>query len=447
MESESSTIVVFLSVVFLSLLYGFFNSALAAIVRSRSSQLTPEGQQPSRAALNALRILDRAEHYALVAQTGKFLSGMLLGVCLVELLRGSDLYRLSAAISQDYRLFVYSILLVLGATTLSILALTSVQIFKALSSANPERALMRISYLLYLAEMLLRPLVLLLQLLVSNFLQRFKIPEARERELPVSTEEISEIVERSTLAGEMEQDDGELLQGVVSFSDTTVREVMTPRTDIVAVNMQASLDEIVNVFIGEGLSRLLVIGEDLDDVRGVILVKDLIPLLRSRPESFDIKRYLRRPHYVMENHPVDEVLKYFKLHANHFAVVHDEHGGTAGIVTMEDLIEEIVGDIFDEYDEPELEKQVYRAKNGDLLVDGSMSLEDLNDEYELELPEGEYDTVAGFLIAQLGRIPRKGESVDYNGVTIAVEQRQQNRITLLRLVGVPEKSDASSNAA
>ena len=290
------------------------------------------------------------------------------------------------------------------------------------------------SFPLFLLGKIVKPLVAILHLVSGAAVGALGLKPVEERERAVSVEELEEIVESSSEAGTIEEDESEMLQGVVRFSETLAREVMTPRNDIVFVQASASIAEARDVFVEQGMSRLLVIEGELDNVRGVLIAKDLIPLLGASDTSMSVGMFIREAFTIPCTMHIDDVLEQLKRRAVHFAVVLDEHGGVDGVLTLEDLLEEIVGDIYDEHDPPEEFAEFEMTKGGDLLIDGSSLVDDVNDEYALDLPTGEYDTIAGFIIHHLGRIPEEGELVEYNGQRIKVEVSEQNRISRLRVL-------------
>ena len=255
----------------------------------------------------------------------------------------------------------------------------------------------------------------------------------KERELVVSSEDLAEIVEASSEAGEIEDDERDMIENVVAFGDTIIREVMTPRKDVGAISIDLEIKEVLKVFAETGYSRLLVYGEDLDDVRGMLLIKDLIPYLEISDKSFSVEKYMRPITILPNTRKLDSVLQELQRDKSHLAVVLDEHGGVDGVVTVEDLIEEIFGEIFDEHDRPEYDQEIKKLRNGDFLVDARILIDDLNEVLPHAIPEGEYDTIAGFVINTMGRIPDSGEVVDWNGLSIRVEAVEQNRITKLRI--------------
>ena len=411
-----------------TLLYALFLAAAEAILGTGSRDFaSPEGLEYFGAS-GARRVVAKGESYLLVCHGGMLLSLVAGGVVLAALADREQVFERLAAHIGTFGVLV--LLLALYAFFVVLL----VQVVRAATCVNPEKMLSFIAYPLLFAGWICRPLILVLERVQRSLLALLRLPPPRGLELAVSSEEISAIVERSSEAGEIEEEEGEMIQGVIEFSDSVVREVMTPRKDIVAVEETATLTEIVEVFTRERLSRILIIGTDLDDVKGILLAKDLLPLVGKNVEGFNVRRYLRAPYTVPESKKTDELLQEFRERAIHFAVALDEHGGVAGVVTIEDLVEEIVGEIFDEFDKPEEEIGLRQTKSGDLIVDGSTILDDLNEEYSFDFPEGEYDTFAGFVIHLLGRIPSPGEVVQFDGITIKVEGVVGHRVTRLRIV-------------
>jgi len=204
-----------------------------------------------------------------------------------------------------------------------------------------------------------------------------------------------------------------MLRGIFGFSDTIAREIMTPRTDLVAISRNASFDEVMSCVAETGLSRFPVKGEEIDNIVGLLLVKDLFRFIPQRPgeavQGFSVAGLMREPFFIPGTKPIDELLNEFKRRKVHMAVVLDEHGGVDGVVTLEDVIEEIVGDIYDESDEPAHDLVV--EENGDVIVDGGMLVADLNDRFSFAIPEGDYDTIAGFIFTSLGRMTKVGDQI------------------------------------
>ncbi len=224
-----------------------------------------------------------------------------------------------------------------------------------------------------------------------------------------SADELRILVEQSQEVGALERQDAALIEGVFEFSEKNAREVMTPRTAIDGLAVDATLDEAVALLVETQRSRYPVYEDSIDNIIGLLLAKDLIPLLHARTEPFDLRQLMRPVHVVPSSREVEEVLADFKRLKEHMAVVLDEYGGTAGIVTMEDLLEEIVGEILDEYDEPE--ELPSPDPGADVLIPGATNIGELNERFGLEVPDDEYSTIGGYLFGALGRLPVAGDRV------------------------------------
>jgi putative hemolysin len=383
---------------------------------------------------SAKKLLEKVEYYAVASQFGMYTSAFLSGMLSLKFLQ---LLKIHPEFIQLVTSYSYSMLFTASFLVIFILAALTVvlvQLARALAYGKPELILQLFSIPLSIYGWILSPLVLVLKSMTRTLLKVFRLKSAAQRDIVVSAEELSEILDDSTEAGSIEEDEKELIEGVFNFSDKQVREVMTPRSDLIAVPVDIGLEELAETFKEHGFSRLVVTGEVLDDVRGLVIAKDLIPLITSKPEKFSILNYLRPVMSVPGDKTVNSVLRDFQKSGVQFAIVIDEHGGVDGIVTFEDLVEEIVGDIFDEYDIPAEEIEFQQIGSGDIIVDGSADINDLNYEYDFNLPEGEYDTIAGFLIHSLGRFPKVGEILEHEGIKIKVEELSQNRVTKLRIL-------------
>jgi CBS domain containing-hemolysin-like protein len=247
--------------------------------------------------------------------------------------------------------------------------------------------------------------------------------------------ELRQLVERAEAGGAIDPEDAELLEGVFEFSEKNAREVMTPRTEIVALSVDASLDDLIDLVNESGLSRFPVYEGSIDNIIGIVLAKDLLPALRDngRGQPFSLRQILRSAHFIPGTREVEEVLSDFKRLKEHMAIVLDEYGGTAGVVTMEDLLEEIVGEILDEHDERD---EPAHARGGEVLVAGDLNIGELNERLGLAVPEDEFATIAGYIFGTLGRVPRVGDRVTTGGATFtvrSVEGRRAEQIAVKRV--------------
>ncbi|MBR5816949.1 MAG: HlyC/CorC family transporter, partial [Anaerotignum sp.] len=212
------------------------------------------------------------------------------------------------------------------------------------------------------------------------------------------------------------------------------KDVMTPRTDIIAVPLDVTYDEYVHMVKDEGFSRIPVYGEDLDDIVGILYVKDIFFL---DEDEFSAETYMREPLFTYESKPIAELLAEMKTSRLAVAIVLDEYGGTSGLVTMEDMVEEIVGDIEDEYDDDEDEIEV--IKDDEFVVDGSTRLEDFNEMVGTELHCEEVDTIAGYILVKLGNFPKEGQELETDGLRIVVEEMDKRRIEKVHVYLIQEE--------
>jgi putative hemolysin len=452
MEDDSSSLLLLgFSIVTLVFLYAFFSLSTVVLSRARERVITKPESTFRFGKDRALGLLADAEHVLLAMHAGVYLTTFFGGAALVLFLDSEPVTQFFNSMASTFGLALASpVILVLVVLLVALLAQVAGHLAKAIGASNPELVLCYFASPIHFSSVLMLPLVSLANALGGAIVSAFGMEQAQEREFTVSAEELEEIVENSSEAGLLEEDEGEMIQGVVRFSDTFAREVMTPRKDIVSVDVSASIEKARDLFLAFGLSRLLVIDGDLDNVRGVLLAKDLMPLLGEDLSAFTLSGFVRQALVVPGTMYIDDLLELFKRKTVHFAVVSDEHGGVDGVLTLEDLLEEIVGDIFDEHDIPDEFAEFERTRSGDLLVDGSALIEDLNIEHpEYHFPLGEYDTIAGLIIHHLGKIPAEGEIVEYNGVTICVEEVEQHRIQRVRIVETAKLSepDASEQGA
>lgn len=271
----------------------------------------------------------------------------------------------------------------------------------------------------------------------SNLLLRaFGQQAVSEEEAPHSADELKMLVERASEGGALPATDAEILEGVFEFSEKNAREVMTPRTAIVAIAAESTLDEAVAVVEEAGFSRYPVYRDTLDDVVGMVHAKDLLKVLARRPEDFALESILRPVHVVPGSREVEDVLADFKRRKEHLAIVLDEYGGTAGMVTMEDLLEEIVGEILDEYDDAPPPAPEPGAK-GVTLLPGDSNITEVNAEFALTIPAEDYTTVGGFVFGALGRLPVVGDRVVGGGASFTVKAMDGRRVRTLAMERTP----------
>ena len=276
----------------------------------------------------------------------------------------------------------------------------------------------------------LAPFIWLLNGLANKLLGLFGLTAPHESERVHRPEEIEMIVQQSSEHGQLAQEPGEMIQGVIELSQTTAGEVMTPRINMIALPADASLAEAAELILHEGHSRVPVYRDSIDDVTGVVLARD-VWRAQVHGES-ELAPLVRPVHFVPDSKPIIELLPMMQRMGVQIVVVVDEFGGTAGIVTLEDLVEEIVGEIRDEHDlEP---PGIEIGDDGRIFIVGSLEIDALNDEFDLGVPEEDYTTVAGYVMGLLGRIAEEGDVVPFPGGEFKVLEMEGRRIERLELM-------------
>jgi putative hemolysin len=305
-----------------------------------------------------------------------------------------------------------------------------------LAAGGSGRFVRRALPALHVIRRLLSPALELLNVLRRSLLRVVNVKERTERSMEIA-EEIYDVVSESDREEDLDAGEREMIESVVELRATEVSEIMTPRTEIIGVPATASLREAARLAAESSHSRMPVFEETIDRVTGVFFTKDLLPLLQSKDFDLDgaiIGSLARKPWFLPETKKVHELLQDFRREKQHMALILDEYGGTAGLVTLEDVLEEIVGPIQDEYDEDEIVEPFRRLADGRVEVDASMSVFDANEELGLELPEGEdFDTLGGFVFSSLGKVPANGERFDHAGIGFEVLEADDRRIHRLRI--------------
>ena len=438
-----------LAIVALVLLNGYFVGAEFALVRSRQTRFESMAADGDRLAALALRATSNIPALLSASQLGVTLASLGLGWAAqstVTRVFGGVVGAIAPGADLGVRLTI--------ATAVALAAVSYLHVVfgelapKGAALRHPEQLARWLLPPLMLFAFLATPFTSLLaksaQLVLSALGQRGDLTSEDRVHSP---DELRLLVEQSQEGGALEQQDADLLDAVFEFSEKNAREVMTPRTEIVALPSDATLDATLAVVVDGGFSRYPVYTETIDNIVGVLLAKDLLPVARAKPATFTPGSIMRPVHVVPGSREVEEVLADFKRLKEHMAIVVDEYGGTAGIVTMEDLLEEIVGEILDEYDESETPPPPMRE--GEQVVPGTLNIGELNSRYELTVPEGDYTTIGGFVFGALGRLPAVGDRVTAGGATFTVRSMDGRRVDALAMekVPVPEPEAAAEQSA
>ncbi len=301
---------------------------------------------------------------------------------------------------------------------------------KSIAKQNSEKVSLIVSKPIDIIVKVFNPLVAVFTAISSIFIKLLG-GDPKANEPFITEEELRTMVGVSEEEGVLEDVEKEMIFNVFEFADSQVKDVMVQRVDIVAVDVNATYEEVISIIKAEQFSRLPVYNENIDDVIGILNVKDLIMASECK-DNFKVSDYMREPYYTFEFKKITELFKEMKKTRNHMAVVLDEYGGNVGIVTIEDLIEEVVGEIEDEYDD-ERDSDIVVVKEDEYIVDGSARLDYIGDLIGVTMESEEFDSVGGLVIGELGRFPEQNEEVKINNIKFVVEDIDKNRIKKVRI--------------
>ncbi len=240
------------------------------------------------------------------------------------------------------------------------------------------------------------------------------------------TEEINDLMDEGQAKGLITDEESEMVHGVLELKETTASSIMIPRTDLTSASVDSTIGELIQLITNCGHTRIPIYRESIDEIIGILHAKDLLRLIGNSPDLKITPEMLRKTFFVPGSQKISALLRDFKTKKNHMAVVTDEYGGTAGIITIEDILEEIVGEIMDEHDHEESHMNVIDSNT--ILVDARLEAEAIEDFFSIELPEGDFESVGGFIINILGRIPQTGEEVEYQNLKMIIKSADERRI-------------------
>ena len=301
---------------------------------------------------------------------------------------------------------------------------------KSIAKQNSEKVSLRVCKTIGMLVKVLKPFIGIFTAISSVFI-RMLGGNPKASEPFITEEELKTMVGVSEEEGVLEDVEKEMIFNVFDFADTHVKDVMVQRVDIIAVDVASNYQEVLEVIKTEQFSRIPVYNQTIDDIVGVLNVKDLIMAKTTDTVDFKVADYMREPHYTFEFKKIKELFNEMKRTRNHMAVALDEYGGTVGIVTIEDLVEEVFGEIEDEYDDFKNEIEV--IKEDEYIVDGSSKLDDISDLIGVNMESEEFDSVGGLVIGELGRLPEKNEEIVLNNIRFIVEEIDKNRIKKVRI--------------
>ena len=300
---------------------------------------------------------------------------------------------------------------------------------KSIAKQKSEKVALKVSKIINVIVKILKPFIGIFTAISSIFIRLFG-GDPKASEPFITEEELRTMVGVSEEEGVLEDVEKEMIFNVFDFADAHVKDVMVQRVDVIAVDIDASYEEVLDIIKTEQFSRIPVYNQTIDDIVGILNVKDLI-MAEKNSKPFKVSDYMREPYYTFEFKKIKELFKEMKKTRNHISVVLDEYGGTVGIVTIEDLIEEVFGDIEDEYDD--YEKEIEVIKEDEFVVDGRARLDDISELIGVNMESEEFDSVGGLVIGELGRFPEQNEEVQLNNIRFVVEEVDKNRIKKVRI--------------
>jgi len=299
---------------------------------------------------------------------------------------------------------------------------------KTLASQNSEQISLRVANPIFIISKMLKPVVIITTT-ISKFFIKLLGGKSDSNKPFITEDELKTMVDVSEEEGILKSEEKDMIHNVFQFGDLYAKDVMVQRVDIIALDIEESLDKIISVIKEEGFSRIPIYSNTIDNIVGILNVKDII--FMEDTKGFSLKNYMREITCTYEFRKVTELFKDMNKNRQHMVVVLDEYGGTVGIVTIEDLIEEIVGDISDEYDDEEPE--IYVVKEDEYIVGGSVRIEDINELIGTKIESEEFDSIGGFIIGVLGRFPNISEEIIYSNYRFIIEDIDRNRIKKIRI--------------
>jgi len=305
---------------------------------------------------------------------------------------------------------------------------------KSLAVANAEKISKRVAKPIEIISTGLLPLIKLFKVIISALYYFFGKRRVKEKK-EITEEDLITLIDAGKDEGVIEEEEKEMIRNIFEFGDTMVKEVMIPRVDMACIPSDTKLDLILKLIKKMGHSRFPVYEETIDNIVGILYAKDLLGIYEqwySSKDKFSLKEIIRKTYFVPENKKIDELLDIFQKDRIQIAIAIDEYGGTAGLITMEDVVEEVVGEIIDEYDK---EIKLFELIGDNIVIaDAIISIDKINEILNIEIPENDFETLGGFIFDLLGRVPKKGEKIKYQDCQMIIEQVVKNRIRRVKII-------------
>lgn len=425
METDPNRIftglILIVALVMLNAFFAAAEMALVSVRRTRIKQLVEEGDAR---AVTVLQLLERPTSFMATVQIGLTLVGFMASAFT------------AVSIAEPIAIILHtsrSMVIFVGTVLLSLFTLVFGEIApKSLAIQRAEKLSLAFGGTVKFMSIVALPAVKLVSYLSDIVVRPFGV-QARFTNPTLTEEELKMLVEAGEEEGVIEEEEKEMIHSIFDFTDTVARQVMVPRTDMDAAPVTSTLDELLDIITETGHSRIPIYEDNVDSVIGVVHAKDLLCVLRQDKHIFNIREVMRAAYFIPETKDVDELLADFKKSNVHMAIVRDEYGGTAGLVTIEDLLEEIVGEIRDEYDQEEPLIDVEDIDHA--LVSARMSIDDLNEQMNIDIPESEeFETIGGFVFDLFGRQPDEGEVISWSNLDFVVNSLEGGRLNRIQVI-------------
>ena len=421
----------------LIILNGVFSASEMALVSVSDAQVEMDANKGKKSAKRVLK---------LIANPTKFLSAIQIGITVFGFLNGvlasnafaSEIANLFPNLDQTITITVAFIVITLVLTYLQVVLGELVP--KRIAMKYPKKIAYGTSGILSVVSLLMRPFVNLLTF-SANLITKPLGVKSSDDERKMTEEEIRLIVTSSSNKGVIDSQESKMIQNIFEFDDTECQAIMTHRTEVSGIDIKWSKKQVFDFIYKEKYSRYPIYKGSIDHIVGVLYSKDLLMFLDDPSVVFDIKKIMRKPFFIPETKNTRELFQEMQKTKNHIAIVIDEYGGTSGLITMEDLIEEILGNIFDEYDE--VEEEIEKIDDNAFIIDGLANIDDIEEELHIGLPIEDYDTVSGFIIGHIGRIPEANDVIvfEYNGFILEVIDYDGNVIERVKITKPINKKD------
>ncbi|HSN57845.1 MAG TPA: hemolysin family protein [Clostridiaceae bacterium] len=423
-------LLIILILIFVNAFFSASEMAIVSINKNKINFLASEGNQK---AILIARLVSEPSRFLATIQVGVTLAGFLASA-----FAATSISKYVTAMLESMNVYGGESISVIAVTILmSYLTLVLGELFpKRVALNNSEKIAMIVVKPVLFFSRLTKPFVKFLTF-SSNILLRIVGISSEDLEEKVSEEEIRMLINVGEETGVIKETEKDMIEGIFQFDDTLAKEIMTPRTNVFTIDIKTPVNEVLDLVLSEQYSRIPVYEEDIDNVIGVLYMKDLFLNLRKSQnlnmEIEGIRDMLRPAYFVPETKNIDTLFKELQNTKNHMAMLIDEYGGFAGIVTIEDLIEEIMGNIFDEYDESD--EEIKKIDQNTYLVSGLMSINDINEALHIELPSDNYDTIGGFVVNLMGSIPNENEQpvFEFEGMRFKIEKVNEKRIEKLKI--------------